>query len=79
MSVRIVLVALAFCAITGYTACYTSVESHGEARRLLVDDYRSKMKAGWIGQMVGVGWGAPAEWTSLGAIIPAEEHEVLAP
>jgi len=31
------------------------------------------MKAGWIGQMVGVGWGAPAEWTSLGAIIPPQK------
>ena len=44
-----------------------------EVRRLPVDEYLSRMKAGWIGQMVGVGWGAPAEWTSLGAIIPPEK------
>ena len=44
-----------------------------DVRRLPVDEYVSKMKAGWIGQMVGVGWGAPAEWTSLGAIMPPEE------
>ena len=31
------------------------------------------MKAGWIGQMAGVGWGAPTEWTSLGAILPEEK------
>ena len=30
-------------------------------RRLPVEEYVQKMKAGWIGQMAGVGWGQPAE------------------
>lgn len=64
-------VAIAWFVIAGSTAC--NVEPVADSRRLLVDDYLSKMRAGWIGQMVGVGWGAPAEWTSLGAIIPAEK------
>lgn len=31
-------------------------------RRLPVREYLDKMKAGWIGQMAGVGWGAPTEF-----------------
>ncbi|MHC4249528.1 MAG: ADP-ribosylglycohydrolase family protein [Planctomycetota bacterium] len=30
------------------------------------------MKAGWIGQMAGVGWGAPTEFKFRGVIIPEE-------
>ena len=32
-----------------------------EFRRLPVREYRDKMKAGWIGQIIGVSWGAPTE------------------
>ena len=32
-----------------------------EFRRLPVKEYRDKMKAGWIGQIIGVSWGAPTE------------------
>ena len=32
-----------------------------EFRRLPVKEYRDKMKAGWIGQIFGVSWGAPTE------------------
>ena len=42
-------------------------------RRLSLDDYRDKMKAGWIGQMVGVGWGGPTEFRWKGEIIPADK------
>ncbi len=31
------------------------------------------MKAGWIGQMAGVGWGGPTEFKWKGEIIPAEK------
>jgi hypothetical protein len=27
-----------------------------EYRRITVDEYLDKMKAGWVGQMAGVGW-----------------------
>ena len=32
-----------------------------EFRRLPAKEYRDKMKAGWIGQIIGVSWGAPTE------------------
>ncbi len=43
-----------------------------EYRKITVDTYVSKMKAGWIGQMAGVGWGAPTEFKWNGQIIPQE-------
>ena len=42
----------------------------GEVRRLSVDEFRDRMKAGWVGQMVGVGWGGPTEFKSNGRIMP---------
>jgi hypothetical protein len=42
-------------------------------RRLPVKTYVDKMKAGWIGQMVGVGWGGPTEFRFKGEIIPLEK------
>jgi hypothetical protein len=43
-----------------------------EFRRLSVAEYRDRMAAGWIGQMVGVGWGAPTEFKFKGEIIPED-------
>ena len=42
-------------------------------RRLSLDDYRDKMKAAWIGQMVGVSWGMPTEFMWKDAIIPEKD------
>jgi hypothetical protein len=42
-------------------------------RRLSVNQYVDKMKAGWIGQMVGVGWGGPTEFRWRGKIIPEDK------
>lgn len=44
-----------------------------QVRRISVDDYVDKMKAGWVGQMVGVGWGGPTEFRVKGKIMPAEQ------
>jgi hypothetical protein len=41
-----------------------------KTRRIAVDEYRDKMAAGWIGQMIGVGTGAPTEFKYNGRIIP---------
>ncbi|MBM4028281.1 MAG: ADP-ribosylglycohydrolase family protein [Planctomycetes bacterium] len=43
-------------------AALTPVRATGqEFRRLPVKEYRDKMKAGWIGQIIGVAWGGPTE------------------
>ena len=44
-----------------------------EERVLSIEEYRSKMKAGWLGQMVGVGWGGPTEFKWKGEIIPLDK------
>ncbi|MCD6374656.1 MAG: ADP-ribosylglycohydrolase family protein [Caldisericaceae bacterium] len=41
-------------------------------KTLSVKDYMSKMKAGWIGQMAGVGWGGPTEFRWIDEIIPED-------
>ncbi len=42
-------------------------------RKLSVEEYRDKMKGGWIGQIAGVCWGAPTEFRYCGRIIPEAE------
>ena len=47
--------------------------SGDEFRRLPVSLYRDRMAAGWIGQMAGVGWGAPTEFKFNGKMIPKDK------
>lgn len=42
-------------------------------RRLSVADWRDRMKAGWLGQMIGVEWGLPTEFRYQGSTIPDAE------
>jgi hypothetical protein len=61
-------------AVTSICGCQrTPTSAAEEYRRITVTEYVDKMKAGWIGQMAGVGWGAPTEFKYLGRIIPVEE------
>jgi len=39
----------------------SAVQAARKFRRLAVKEYVDKMKVGWIGQIIGVSWGAPAE------------------
>ena len=38
--------------------------------RIATDEYMDKVKAGWVGQMAGVGWGGPTEFRWTGEIVP---------
>jgi|GEM_PF-434074 len=69
---------LLFVAVTSvsYVQAQNSVVKE---RRLKVSDYRNKMMAGWLGQMVGVGWGAPTEFRYQSRIIPEDEVPVWQP
>lgn len=42
-------------------------------RRLPINEYRDKMKGGWIGQIAGVSWGAPTEFKWRDQIIPEDK------
>ena len=46
--------------------------SRQQYRTISLEEYIDKMKAGWVGQMAGVGWGAPTEFKWNGKIIPEE-------
>ena len=48
-------------------------EAEVQYLRITAEDYISKMKAGWIGQMAGVGWAAPTEFNYLERTIPDDE------
>jgi hypothetical protein len=50
--------------------CFAGSGRAAEARRLPVKVYRDKMKAGWIGQIAGVAWGAPTEFRYRDRIMP---------
>lgn len=52
--------------------------SAGE-RRVSVEEYRDKMKAGWLGQMIGVGWGLPTEFHYRWKIIPEDKTPAWKP
>jgi hypothetical protein len=53
--------------------CSGAVPSRAEEfRRLSVREYRDKMKAAWLGQMIGVGWGQPTEFRVKGEVIPED-------
>lgn len=50
-----------------------------EFRYLSVAEYRDKMKAGWVGQIAGVCWGAPTEFKFIDRIIPEDQTPVWTP
>ncbi len=47
--------------------------------RISVEQYVDKMKAGWIGQMAGVGWGGSTEFKYKGVIMPEEKMPAWEP
>ena len=54
--------------------CVLSVVSIAcaQERRISVEVYRDRMKGGWIGQIIGVVWGAPTEFKFNGVLVPEE-------
>lgn len=48
-------------------------------RRLPLSVYRDKMRAAWIGQMVGVAWGGPTEFRWQDRIIPEDQMPAWKP
>ncbi len=50
-----------------------------QPQRISVDQYLDKMKAGWLGQMAGVGWGGSTEFKYKGVIMPEEKMPAWEP
>ena len=69
-----------FCASILLATCVaTVVQGQTVDRRLPVKEYRDKMQAAWLGQMIGVGWGMPTEFKYQGVIIPADKMPPWSP
>ena len=60
-------------ALLGLVLALPAIAADAEYRRLPVAEYEAKMQAGWIGQMAGVGWGAPTEFKWTSEIIPEDK------
>jgi hypothetical protein len=54
-------------------ALFITLACRAAERRLSLEEYRDKVKGGWIGQIIGVVWGAPTEFKFNDVIIPEEE------
>jgi len=63
--------------VLGFSA--PSFAEEANVRRLSRAEYRDKMKAGWIGQMAGVGVGAPTEFRYQGTTVPADKVPAWTP
>lgn len=50
-----------------------SAVADNECRKISLSEFRDKLKGGWIGQMAGVGWGAPTEFKVKGKIMPDDQ------
>lgn len=59
--------------LVGVIIHFTGCEDNIEYRRISINEYVNKMKAAWIGQMIGVGWGAPTEFRFIAETIPDDE------
>ncbi len=56
---------------TAVYAAFLSMGAFAAAERVItLEEYRDKMKAAWIGQMVGVSWGQPTEFKWVDKVIP---------
>ncbi|MCX6889958.1 MAG: ADP-ribosylglycohydrolase family protein [Verrucomicrobia bacterium] len=77
---RLVPVLLAFCCAQSFTCRLGAAPKAAiEYRRLSLAEYRDKMKAGWVGQMAGVTWGAPTEFKFKDQIVPLDKVPVWKP
>ncbi len=68
--IALTLICVLTCGLTSQAYAKPAAEKFW---RLPMSEYVDKMKAGWIGQMVGVGWGAPTEFKWKGVIIPEDK------
>ncbi len=62
-----------------FTILLSCTSEKSNYRKISVDEYMDKVKAGWIGQMVGVGWGGPTEFRWTGVMVPEEKMPTWEP
>ena len=78
LSTSLMLIAVGLGSVLA-AGCQAGSPLGAPVRRITVEDYADKMKAGWIGQMAGVGWGGPTEFRFKGEIIPEDKMPAWQP
>lgn len=58
--------------VCGIACLVAAAAGAEEFRRISVEEYRDKMKGGWVGQIAGVVWGAPTEFKYVDKVIPED-------
>lgn len=71
MKKQLIIAGLIICTCVSIGICGSG--KSGKTISITMDEYVDKMKAGWVGQMAGVGWGGPTEFKFKGVIIPEEK------
>jgi len=69
----VILTIIILSVVSGCAQKSTAIKDEVGFRRIPVKQYVDKMKAGWVGQMAGDGWGAPTEFKWKGSIIPDDK------
>ena len=59
--------------ISVFSILFVGCKSNTDEQVISEKTYEDKMKAAWIGQMVGVGWAAVTEFKWIGDIIPEDK------
>jgi len=76
MKKQLKILAMALIVLITTTIGMGCADNTVQYRRLPVKEYRDKMKAGWVGQIAGVCWGAPTEFKWKDEIIPEEDMPI---
>ncbi len=72
-AVTLPLLALGLAAVlqSGCTSWFGEGGQH-----LSAEDYRDKLKGGWVGQMIGVAWGASTEFEARERVLPSDRMPI---
>jgi hypothetical protein len=71
---------IAFFTLLGsLSVLFSCTSGKNKYRKISAEEYMDKVKAGWIGQMAGVGLGGPTEFNWKGEIIPEDRVPVWTP
>ena len=70
---------IVFCFLGTIAVLFSCTSKEQKYLKISADKYMDKVKAGWIGQMVGVGFGGPTEFKAKGEIMPESDLPVWKP
>jgi hypothetical protein len=61
------------CLLVGLVLLVANVQAEQSVRKLPLRAFHDRMQGGWLGQMIGVGWGQPTEFKVKGAVMREDQ------